>query len=95
MAIGSVLGELPELLRRRAHPERLLVIVADGWYAVGPALVIAAFSDGNAVDAAWGILLLALAAQIVVRLRRLDAARVARRRDLARASCCRCWRSCT
>ena len=32
---------------RRAHPERLLVIIADGWYAVGPALVIAAFADGR------------------------------------------------
>jgi PAS domain-containing protein len=64
VAIGAVLGELPELVRRRAHPERLLVIVADGWYAVGPALIIAAFSDGNAVDAAWGILLLALVAQL-------------------------------
>ena len=66
MALGSVLGELPELTRRRAHPERLLVIIADGWYAVGPALIIAALSDGDAVDAAWGILLLALAAQISV-----------------------------
>jgi len=65
VAIGSVLGELPELTRRRAHPERLLVIMADGWYAVGPALIIAGFSDGPAVDAAWGILLLALVAQIV------------------------------
>ncbi|HEY6890239.1 MAG TPA: SpoIIE family protein phosphatase, partial [Solirubrobacter sp.] len=62
--IGSVLGELPELVRRRAHPERVLVIISDGWYSVGAALIIAAFSDGNAVDAAWGILLLALAAQL-------------------------------
>jgi PAS domain-containing protein len=66
VAIGSVLGELPELARHRAHPERLLVILADGWYSVGPALIIAAFSDGNAVDAAWGILLLALVAQLSV-----------------------------
>src|SRR3954449_8457200 len=41
VALGSILGELPELLRRRAHPERIAVIVADGWYAIGPALVIA------------------------------------------------------
>ena len=63
---GSLLGELPELLRRRAHPERLLVIIADGWYAVGPAVVIAALADGDPVDATWGVLLLALAAQITV-----------------------------
>ncbi|WP_157592004.1 SpoIIE family protein phosphatase [Solirubrobacter soli] len=64
VAIGALLGELPELFRRRAHPERLLVVIADGWYSIGAALIIAAFSDGNAVDAAWGILLLALAAQL-------------------------------
>jgi PAS domain-containing protein len=64
VTLGSVLGELPELLRRRAHPERLLVVIADGWYAVGPAVVIAALADGDPVDAAWGVLLLALAAQI-------------------------------
>src|SRR3954447_1929657 len=42
VALGSILGELPELVRRRAHPERIAVIVADSWYAIGPALVIAA-----------------------------------------------------
>ncbi|HWK29185.1 MAG TPA: SpoIIE family protein phosphatase [Solirubrobacter sp.] len=60
VGIGAVLGELPELLRRRAHPERLPVIVADGWYAVGPALVVAAFDN----RVAFGVLLLALAAQL-------------------------------
>jgi serine phosphatase RsbU (regulator of sigma subunit)/PAS domain-containing protein len=66
VALGSILGELPELTRRRAHPERVLVIVADGWYSVGPALIVAALADGSASDAAWGILVLALAAQISV-----------------------------
>jgi hypothetical protein len=64
VALGSILGELPELLRKRAHPERLLVIVADGWYSVGPALVIATLAAGAAHDATSGVLLLALAAQI-------------------------------
>ena len=66
VAVGALLGELPDLVRRRAHPERLLVIVADGWYAVGPALVIAALVDGDPVHAGWGVLLLALAAQFSV-----------------------------
>ena len=39
VVIGSLIGELPDLLRRHAHPERLLVTIADGWYAVGPAIV--------------------------------------------------------
>jgi hypothetical protein len=64
VALGSVLGDLPELIRRRAHPERLAVIIADGWYAVGPALVIAALASNSAGEAAWYVLVLALAAQI-------------------------------
>ena len=63
VALGSLLGELPELLRRRAHPERVSVILSDGWYAVGPALVIAAFDPPSAQAATAGVLLLALAAQ--------------------------------
>src|SRR4051812_16072449 len=63
VAVGSLLGEFPDMLRRRAHPERLAVIVADGWYSVGPALVIAALAPSVAEDAPAGVLLLALAAQ--------------------------------
>src|SRR4051812_20870896 len=64
VALGSLLGELPELLRHRAHPERILVILADGWYAVGPALLIIAAGDpGAAQQVGAGILLAALAAQ--------------------------------
>jgi serine phosphatase RsbU (regulator of sigma subunit) len=63
VAVGSLLGELPELVRRRAHPERLAVIVNDGWYAVGPALVIAAYDPLAAEDAPGLILLVALAVQ--------------------------------
>ncbi len=44
---GSALGELPELLLRRAHPERLAVVVADGWYSVGPALVVTFLGPGH------------------------------------------------
>src|SRR4051794_16769473 len=68
VALGSVLGELPEITRRSAHSERLLVIVADSWYAVGPALVIGALGSGSGGDAAWGLLVLALAAQFATDL---------------------------
>jgi serine phosphatase RsbU (regulator of sigma subunit) len=64
VALGSLLGELPELARHRAHPERILVILSDGWYAVGPALVIMAAGDPDrAHEVTAAILLLALAAQ--------------------------------
>jgi PAS domain-containing protein len=59
VALGSLLGDAPEIARRRAHPERLAVVVADGWYAVGPALVVAALGS----EPEYGVLVLALAAQ--------------------------------
>ena len=68
VVLGSVLGELPELVRRRARPERLLVVTADGWYSVGPALVIAASGVTGGEGAAWGVLALAVAAQFAVDL---------------------------
>src|SRR4051794_35800427 len=57
VGIGSTLGELPELARRRAHVERLAVVVADSWYSVGPALVVLALGRSA------GALVLALVAQ--------------------------------
>ena len=95
VALGSLLGELPEILRHRAHPERLRSSIADGWYAVGPALVIAALADGAAHDATWGVLLLALAAQISIDLVATHAARRARRRDRARRAAAGARRSST
>ena len=68
VALGSVLGELPELVRRRARPERVLVVVADGWYSVGPALVIAASGPTGGDSATWGVLALAVAAQFATDL---------------------------
>ena len=48
VAAGSMLSVLPDVVLRRAHPERLLVAVADSWYAVGPAAVFALSSPGDA-----------------------------------------------
>jgi len=62
VGLGHVLGELPDIARRQAHPERLLVTVADSWYAVGPALVIALYGSTSGGEAPWGVLMLALAA---------------------------------
>ena len=68
VVLGSALGELPELVRRRARPERLLVVVSDGWYSVGPALVIAASGLTGGQRGAWGVLALAVAAQFATDL---------------------------
>ena len=91
VTLGGVLGELPELLRRRAHPERLAVVVADGWYAVGPAIAIGAARPAD--DARRP----AARPRRAVRLRpgRLVRARVLRRLASSPPSCCRCSRSST
>ncbi len=60
VALGALLGDTPEIIRHRAHPERLAVVIADSWYAVGPALVVAALGS----DPTFGVLLAALAAQL-------------------------------
>jgi HD-GYP domain-containing protein (c-di-GMP phosphodiesterase class II) len=66
--VANVLSRLPEILTRRLHPDRLLVAPADGWYAVGPALVFAAagLDRPDWGDAHW--YLLAFAAQLTVDL---------------------------
>ena len=91
---GSLIGELPDLLRRRAHPERALVAVADGWYAVGPAIVIAVLAGGAAHDATWDVLLLALAAQLSCDFA-ASLLREGSGRRSGRRSCCPCSRSST
>jgi anti-anti-sigma factor len=66
VAAGLVLSVLPEIVLRRAHPERALVAVADSWFAVGPAAVFALLSPG---EPGWGdldVYLLALAAQFAL-----------------------------
>ena len=55
VAGASTLSELPEIARRRAHPERLLVAIADCWHTVGPAIVVAALA--YAVYLVWSQLI--------------------------------------
>jgi PAS domain S-box-containing protein len=66
VAAGSVLSVLPEILRRRAHPERIVVAIADSMYAVGPALVVTLLAPADPTQAAAGVYVLALLAQFGV-----------------------------
>src|SRR4051794_12940003 len=68
VGLGAALGELPDILRRGARPERVLVVLNDGWYSVGPALVLAVSGASSGQDAAWGVLAVALGAQFAVDL---------------------------
>jgi serine phosphatase RsbU (regulator of sigma subunit) len=56
---GELLGELSAIARRRAHPERAFVAMADSWYSLGPAAVVAAYAPSEA----WYVFVLALVAQ--------------------------------
>jgi len=61
----AVVDQLPQILRRHPNPARVLARVGDCFYALGPALVLVAFGDEQAVTwARWPVLVLALAAQI-------------------------------
>jgi HD-GYP domain-containing protein (c-di-GMP phosphodiesterase class II) len=63
VALGLVLGHLPEFIRGKFPPGRVLVVIGNAWYSLGPALVFLAFNEPTARPAAWAILLLALLAQ--------------------------------
>jgi HD-GYP domain-containing protein (c-di-GMP phosphodiesterase class II) len=57
------LSRLPEYLRGRAHPDRMLLTVGDAWFAIGPALVLTLLPPGTpGAEDAW-IYALCVAAQ--------------------------------
>lgn len=65
VALGLVLGRLPDVLRGRAHVDRLVVSIGDAWFVIGPAVVFAvADLDAVSLDH-WPIYLAALVAQFV------------------------------
>jgi diguanylate cyclase (GGDEF)-like protein len=61
VATGSLLGTGIDVLLRGAHPERAVVAVANGWFAVGPALV---FALTGVTEPLWWICVVAFAAQL-------------------------------
>ena len=61
VAAGELLGEVRAIALRHSHPERALVALSDGWYSVGPALVVSALAPSEE----WYVFVLALVAQFV------------------------------
>ena len=51
VAVGWVAGRIPDVRAGTAHPDRLIVAVADSWFAIGPALVLV-LADAQTPD--WG-----------------------------------------
>jgi putative nucleotidyltransferase with HDIG domain len=63
VALSLALGMLPAIAAGRVPASRVLTVPANSLFAVGPALVLALAHDRRA-DAHWGVLVLALAAQL-------------------------------
>ena len=66
IAAALVLGQVPRIATRRdtAHP--LLPALADGWFSVAPALILATFGMPDGLWAAAAVLGLAICGQVVV-----------------------------
>jgi HD-GYP domain-containing protein (c-di-GMP phosphodiesterase class II) len=64
VAVGLLLGNVPDYLRGKEHVERALVMVASSWHAVGAALVVAVAGEPEPAWSAWPVLVLALVAQL-------------------------------
>jgi putative nucleotidyltransferase with HDIG domain len=63
VAAALALDRMPEVLAGRLHPQRLLGVLCDAWFAVGPAVVFLLADVRAPAWSDWPIYLLALAAQ--------------------------------
>lgn len=63
VAMGLVLGALPDVRDRRMHGERLMVQLVRAWHSVGPAGVMLAAGEPVATIDVWPVLAAALLAQ--------------------------------
>jgi HD-GYP domain-containing protein (c-di-GMP phosphodiesterase class II) len=69
VAVGGLLGQAPEYLRRTVPLERILVVVGSSWFAFGPALVfLVAPAQPSLQPRTLVVLACALAAQFAVDL---------------------------
>jgi HD-GYP domain-containing protein (c-di-GMP phosphodiesterase class II) len=63
VAAAMVIGQIPDLIRRGVHPDRLWLSIGSAAHALGPAIVLTAFAPGAPNAGSWPIYLLAFAAQ--------------------------------
>jgi len=64
MAASIVLARMPDVVRGRTVPSRLLLAPANAWFTVGPAAVLAVAGVPSAAEAGVPVLVAMLAAQI-------------------------------
>ncbi|MEA2294444.1 MAG: hypothetical protein QOE86_2083 [Solirubrobacteraceae bacterium] len=65
VAGGWLLGKLSELRDGRTHPDRLLLVLPNSWFAIGPALTLVALDAQTPEWSHWPAYVLALLAQFV------------------------------
>jgi putative nucleotidyltransferase with HDIG domain len=65
VAASFLVARLPSYLRGTVHPTRLAFVLADSFYALGPALVVALLAPGRIHLDDWPVFALALVAQAV------------------------------
>jgi HD-GYP domain-containing protein (c-di-GMP phosphodiesterase class II) len=63
VAAALLLDRVPAVLTRRRHPQRLLTVLGDAWFAVGPAIVFELADVGGPSLGDWPLYVLALLAQ--------------------------------
>ena len=63
VALGNLLGDLPDYVRGKRHPERAIIAFADSWYSLAPAFVLLAFDAQTPRIEDWPVYVAALAAQ--------------------------------
>jgi putative nucleotidyltransferase with HDIG domain len=66
VAMGLVLGSVPEFVTGRESWERAVVAIASAWHSLGPVLVLLALGEPSAEPGVWWALALALAAQFAL-----------------------------
>src|SRR3954470_2812258 len=66
IVVSGVLSRVPEYVRRRVHPDHMLLSVGDAWYAVGPLLVIALAGRAEVDLGKWPVYAAALVAMVIV-----------------------------
>jgi putative nucleotidyltransferase with HDIG domain len=70
VVVALVGDRLPDVFARRLHPQRLIVVLGDAWFSLGPAAVFVAAGIGAPDLADWPLYVLALASQFACDLAR-------------------------
>jgi putative nucleotidyltransferase with HDIG domain len=64
VAVGNLLGELPEFVKRQTHVDRWLWCLADSWFTIGPVLVLGLLADQHPNSGDLWIYVAAIGAQV-------------------------------